>query len=170
MKKKSDKHIVRQKIDEEDIEDEDAELEDEEEDDEDYIQAPLPSKANKTGLQRKQTKTGNNIFGDMGSRSDDEEEDNNNLANEVQAVNRLSQASSLRRIGTKMLNTTLSAEIIPSGKLRLTFKEKLIKWFKSKWFSLAMIFVTAWTMISEDLRNIAFKAVDPLFYTIMLLI
>jgi hypothetical protein len=170
MKKKSDKHIVRQKIDEEDNEEEEVDLEEEEEDDEDFIQAPLPSKPNKPGLQRKQTKTGNNIFGDIGSRSDDEEEEEERLANEVQAVVRLSQASSLRRVATKMLNTTLSGEIVLPIKLRLTFKEKLIKWFKSKWFSLAMIFVTAWTMISEDLRNIAFKAVDPLFYTIMLLI
>lgn len=52
----------------------------------------------------------------------------------------------------------------------MTCKEKIKFVFTSKWFSLFMIIVTGWTMIGEDLRLIGPKAIDPLFYTLILLI
>jgi hypothetical protein len=165
MKRKPDKKAAIQ----EKVEELSSEGEEEEEEEEETIQAPPPSKANNSGLQRK--KDSKNKSGDNKKEEGDEEE-NVRLNKEAQAVSRLSNASSMKRSNAKhsQNHTSMTIEDIIPGKSKLTFKEKLIKWFKSKWFSLFMIFVTGWTMISEDLRQLAPKAIDPLFYVFILLI
>ena len=52
---------------------------------------------------------------------------------------------------------------------KLSRKEKLIRGFQSKWFSVFMVIVTGWTMISEDLRLLGPKAIDALFVVLILI-
>jgi Fe2+ transport system protein B len=167
MKRKPDKKAAIQ----EKVEELSSEGEEEEEEEEEIIRAPPTSKANASALQRK--KNSKNKSGGNKRLDEGDEEENARLNKEAQAVARLSNASSMKRSNAKNSqgnHTSMTMEDIIPGKNKLTFKEKLIKWFKSKWFSLFMIFVTMWTMISEDLRQLAPKAIDPLFYVIILLI
>ena len=167
MKRKPDKKAaIKEKVEELS-----SEEEEEAEEEEEPIKAPKASKANNSGLQRKK----NSKNKSRGNKRLDEgdEEENARLNKEARAVVRLSNASSMKRSNARNsqgAHTSMTMEDLIPGKSKLTFNEKLIKWFKSKWFSLFMIFVTGWTMISEDLRQLAPKAVDPLFYVIILLI
>lgn len=161
MKRRVDKKVAIQEKDEE-LSSEGEEEEEEEE----TVQAPVPSKENKSALQRKKDSKNK-------KREEGDEMESKRLKKEAQAVSRLSNASSMKRDqarNSEGKGTSMTMEDMIPAKNKLTFKEKMIKWFKSKWFSLFMIFVTGWTMISEDLRQIAFKAIDPLFYVIILLI
>jgi hypothetical protein len=102
------------------------------------------------------------------SEDEAEEKIKRQLTNEHKAVVRLSEGSS-KKIGSQKNLTTMSGEFLASGKRSLSFREKLVKWFKSRWFSLIMLIITGWTMISEDFRQLGPKAVDPLFYTLTLM-
>lgn len=67
---------------------------------------------------------------------------------------------------SKAVSTT--SEII-KGRTKRSLKEHILKIYRTKWFSIFMLVITAWTMLSEDFRYLAPQAIDPLFYTIIII-
>jgi hypothetical protein len=152
---------------------EEEEEEEEEEDEEDIkeyvVKDKRGNKPDHAKLEKRPTKHDNDIIDDLEGKPEDEEEEEEEkrrLTNEEKAVKRLSRGSSQRRSGSKH-QTTVSDFLVP--KKRLKFREKLIKWYSTKWFSLFMLVITGWTMLSDDFRVLGPKGIDPLFYTIILL-
>jgi hypothetical protein len=149
---------------EEEYEEEYEEEEEEEEDEEEVKQEDSKQK-----IQKRETIHKNDIFDDLEGHPEDNEEvdEHKSLTDNQKEIKRASKVSSVKHTMSRH-NTTLSDAIL-GGRVRMSFKERMIKWFQSKWFSMFMIFVTGWTMISEDLRQLAPKAIDPLFYTLILI-
>jgi len=160
------KSRIKEKIkepSEEEYEEEEEEYEEEEEEEEE-VTIRKPNK----GL-RKNSNGDQEILDVDEDDSDEDDSEQRNLTKEVKAAVRLSEVSSKKNRGSKNHITTNSGDILLFGRQKLSFKEKLIKWFKSRWFSLFMIMVTGWTMISEDLRLLGPKAIDPLMYSLIIL-
>jgi len=161
-KQQTKKRNTKTKPKPEPIEDEyeeeyEEEEEEEEEDEEDDRQA-----RNNESKKKESTHQSNDIIDDLEGKPEDEEEERL-----VEAAHRVSHASTNRKASKN--NITTMSDMIVKGRRKLNKKEKIIRGFQSKWFSVFMILVTGWTMISEDLRLLAPKAIDPLFFVIIII-
>lgn len=142
--------------------------EDEEEEEESEEEESLPSKRNK-GKKPQFSSSGHEEAEDH-SEEDDEDSEKRKLTHEKNKGDRASGISSKKNPLYSNKNfTTNSADPYYGGRRKLSGKELIIKWFKSRWFSCFMLLVTGWTMIGDDFRNLGPKSIDPLFYTLVLL-